>query len=73
MSMLSERSRETKKRYQKEQFVGVKGSFVMLIKPREPTPQWVLEDRDRRINTPRTLNMLLLGDPIFEQSALYRR
>lgn len=29
-------------------------------------------DRDRRLNAPRTISMELLGDPIFEQSALGR-
>ncbi len=36
-------------------------------------PPHVIEDRNRRINADRGVNQLILGDPVFEQSALYKK
>jgi hypothetical protein len=50
-----------------------KGEFKMLIRTREPVPDHVLLDWERRMKAPETINMRLLGDPCFEQSALGKR
>ncbi len=36
-------------------------------------PPHVIEDRNRRLEAERGINQLILGDPPFEQSALYKK
>lgn len=36
------------------------------------TPAELWDDRDRRLNAPRTLTMIICGDPPYQQSALGR-
>src|SRR6266446_5063168 len=45
----------------------------MLVKAGLVVPEWVLEDRARRLSAERTLSQMLMGDPLPEDSALGRR